>query len=534
MKAGRIVSGGSTITMQTIRLSRKSKSRTFLEKCIEIVLATRLELRLSKEEILSLYTGNAPYGGNVIGINAAAWRYYGTACENLSWAEAATLAVLPNSPSLVHPGRNRTRLLEKRDLLLKRLLNIGYIDSTTLKLACSEPIPDQPVAMPRRAPQLLDRLGREGQGEFKTTIDGKLQEKATEIIVRHNKILKYNKIHNLAALIVEVETGNILSYIGNIAGQVSGEHGDEVDIIRSPRSTGSILKPILYAAMLDEGMILPSSLVPDIPLNLSGFAPQNFDGHFEGAVPAGRALSRSLNVPAVGMLRDYGTERFHRLLKSLGINTLTKSSEHYGLSLILGGAEGSLEDLVSLYACFSRVLIHYSKTGLYYTSDFRSLNLDCEERVVLAEGREEAGPMSASALWYTYLAMNEVNRPEEETGWKYFRSARKIAWKTGTSFGYRDGWAIGTSPDYVVGVWAGNADGEGRPGLTGISIAAPVMFELFGLLPGTAWFSPPLDELIPALVCRESGYLAGPLCQYPDTVKIPVSGAHSRVCPFHR
>ncbi len=533
IRAGRIIGGGSTITMQTIRLSRKNKPRTFLEKCIEIVMATRLELRASKEEILSLYAGNAPYGGNVIGINAAAWRYYGTACENLSWAEAAMLAVLPNSPSLVNPGRNRTLLLEKRNLLLKRLHNLDWIDNTTLELACSEPIPDKPLAIPRRAPQLLDRLSLDGGGEHKTTVDGELQDRTTEILLKHHKILQYNQIHNLAALIVEVKTGNILAYVGNTVNLEKGEHGDEVDIIRSPRSTGSILKPVLYAALLDAGMLLPNSLVADIPVNLSGFAPRNFDSQFEGAVPASRALSRSLNVPAVGMLRDYGTERFYRLLKSLGITTLTKSSDHYGLSLILGGAEGSLEELVSLYSGFSRVLNHFAETGFYYESDFRRLNLDNNKSIIQAAGREEAG-ISASALWYTYLAMNEVNRPEGEIGWKYFRSARKIAWKTGTSFGYRDGWAIGTSPDYVVGVWAGNADGEGRPGLTGISAAAPVMFELFGLLPGSAWFSPPLEELVPAFVCRESGYLAGPLCQKRDDVKIPVSGEHSRVCPYHQ
>ena len=533
IRAGHIVSGGSTITMQTIRLARKSKTRSLPEKCIEIILATRLELGASKDEILRLYTAHAPYGCNVVGINAAAWRYFGTACEDLSWAEAATLAVLPNAPSLVHPGRNRDRLREKRNKLLRRIHELDWIDKTTLNLACSEPIPEQPVIMPRRADHLLNRISRSGQGEYRTTLNGRLQDRVIEILNKHHKILQYNQIHNLSALIVDVETGNVLAYVGNTGGEISGEHGDAVDVIRSPRSTGSLLKPVLYAAMLDAGMLLPNSLVADIPMNLSGFAPRNFNDQYEGAVPAAKALSRSLNVPAVRMLRDYGTERFQRLLQDLGMTTLGKPSDHYGLSLILGGAEGTLEEIVSMYAGFSRVLNHYAKTHMYYASDFRKLNLDAGINKATSGGMKEFGKVSAAALWYTYLAMNEVSRPDEESSWRLFGRARKIAWKTGTSFGYRDGWAIGTSPEYVIGVWAGNADGEGRPGLTGISAAAPVLFELFGILPGSGWFSPPLDELIPATVCRESGYLAGPLCPGRDTVNIPLSGARSPACPFH-
>jgi penicillin-binding protein 1C len=534
LKRGRIVSGGSTITMQTIRLSRKGKPRSVYEKLVEILLATRLELKKSKDEILALYTENAPYGGNVIGTEAAAWRYYGTDSKNLSWAEAATLAILPNAPSLINPGKNRDRLLKKRDMLLKRLFALGWIDKTTYQLALTEPIPDKPVAIPKRAPQLLDRLGSIQERDYHTTLDGKLQDRAVEIVDKHHKILQYNQIHNAAVLIVEVETGNIIAYVGNVSTSEKGTNGNAVDIIRSPRSTGSILKPALYAAMLDDGKILPNSLVADIPINLSGFAPQNFDRQYEGAVPASQALSRSLNIPAVGMLRDYGTGRFHHLLKNLGLTTLTHSAEHYGLSLILGGAEGKLEDLTSLYASFSRVLNHYGTSGLYYSTDFRPLNLVYGKKPPAEKGREEPDMVSAGALWFTYIAMNEVTRPEDESGWKYFGTAPKIAWKTGTSFGYRDGWAIGTSPRYVAGVWIGNADGEGRPGLTGISVAAPLLFELFGILPGSGWFKEPLDELVPAVICRQSGFLAGPNCSDRDSAKIPLSGLHAPVCPFHR
>jgi penicillin-binding protein 1C len=535
VKSGKIVRGGSTITMQTIRLARKGKSRTIIEKMVEIVLATRLELKKTKEEILALYVSYAPYGGNVVGIEAASWRYFGTRSDHLSWAEAATLAVLPNAPALVHPGKNRRILLTKRNDLLNRLYKLGWIDLITLQTSLTEPIPEHPLPLPRSAPHLLDRFYREKPGEITTTtIDERLQKYLTELIEKYHKKLQYNEIHNLAALIVEVETGNVLAYVGNTTSLDHSLHDNEVDVIQSSRSTGSLLKPVLYAAMLDDGRLLPASLIPDVPMNLSGFAPQNFNGQFEGAIPANRALSRSLNVPIVLMLKDYGIERFHHLLKALGMTTVNKPSEHYGLTLILGGAEGNLAEMTNIYACFSRIINHYSESGLYYTSDYRSLNYILNNQHVREKGTKEPGMLNASSLWFTYKAMNEVNRPEEERNWKNYSSARKIAWKTGTSFGYRDGWAIGTSPEYVVGVWAGNADGEGRPGLTGIATAAPVLFDIFGALTGSDWFSEPVDELIPARVCKKSGYLAGQYCDDTETINIQFNGTKSPPCPFHQ
>ena len=534
IRAHAIVSGGSTITMQTIRLSRKGKPRTVPEKFIEIVLATRLEFAKRKEEILGMYLANAPYGGNVVGIDAAAWRYFGTSAYNLSWAEATMLAVLPNSPTLVHPGKNRNSLLAKRNRLLRKLEKLGKIDNTTLQTALQEPIPERPLPLPMLAPHLLSRFNREYPDRVsKTTIDRELQVRAAEVVENHLKKFRYNKVYNAAAIIIEVESGNVLAYVGNTAEDTSGLHGGDVDIIVSPRSTGSLLKPVLYAAMLDDGKILPNSLVADVPINLSGFAPKNFDGGFEGAVPASRALSRSLNVPAVQMLKDYGIDRFHHLLGNLGMKTVNRQADHYGLSLILGGAEGRLEEMTNLYACFSRVLNHYAADYLYYQTDYRPANLVPVSANKTA-GVKEPGWISAAALWFTYNAMNEVNRPEEEQGWRYFGSSQKIAWKTGTSFGYRDGWAIGTSPRFVVGVWVGNADGEGRPGLTGIAAAAPLLFELFGLLPSAGWFGAPTDEIAEVRVCHQSGFLASPSCEVADTVGVQLSGIHAAACPFHR
>jgi penicillin-binding protein 1C len=535
LKAGTIVSGASTLTMQTIRLSRKGKHRSIWEKIVESVLATRLELGLLKDEILALYLAHAPYGGNVVGVEAASWRYFGVAGKDLSWAEAATLAVLPNSPSLIHPGRNRELLLKKRNLLLTRLCKLQWIDKTTLSLSLAEPIPERPSVMARLAPHLLERCCREHQGEVVyTTLSASLQEQASGIIDQHHIKLKYNEINNIAAIILEVETGNILAYIGNTTNLSSSAHGNEVDVITAPRSTGSLLKPLLYAAMLDDGKILPGSLVPDIPVNLGGFSPQNFSGQFEGAIPASRALSRSLNVPAVEMLKQYGVQRFHHLLSDLGMQTIKNPADYYGLSLILGGAEGTLEEMSNIYASLSRVLNHYGKKGLYYPDDYRPAVYLPEKKAEKSGGNDQRGYLSAAAIWSAYQAMIEVNRPDEEAGWNRFLSARRIAWKTGTSFGYRDGWAIGTSPAYVVGVWTGNADGEGRPGLTGIGAAAPIMFDLFSLLPTVEGFATPTEELVTATICKTSGFLADENCPDHREEKIPVSGLKSPLCPFHK
>jgi penicillin-binding protein 1C len=425
-------------------------------------------------------------------------------------------------------------LLKKRNRLLERLYALGWIDKTTLQTALLEPVPVNPLPMPALAPHLLHRMHSDKAGRVITsTIDAHLQEQSREIVLNQQEKLQFNQIHNAAAIIIEVETGAVLAYVGNSGLEYSNAHGGDVDIIRSPRSTGSLLKPVLYAAMLDDGKILPNSLVTDIPMNISGFAPKNFDGQFEGAVRANRALSRSLNVPAVEMLKEYGVDRFHHLLQDLGMKTLNRESDQYGLSLILGGAEGNLAEMTNIYACFSRVLNHFAETGLYYPGDYRSMQF-VKSMSVPEKGETEPGFISASALWFTYNAMKEVNRPDAESGWKYFGSSGTIAWKTGTSFGYRDGWAIGTSPRYVVGVWVGNADGEGRPGLTGIAAAAPVLFRLFGLLPRSGWFKAPADELIPAVVCRKSGYLAGPNCDEADTVRVPLKGIHTPPCHYHR
>ena len=538
LKKGEIVSGGSTLTMQVIRLSRKGKARTIHEKLIEMLLSTRLELSNSKDDILCLYASHAPFGGNVVGIDAASWRYFGRPPDQLSWAETATLAVLPNAPSLIHPGRNRSLLIQKRNLLLEKLKENGKLDPLDCELAKLESLPDQPLPLPSFAPHLLDKVVLYQHGlKIHSSLDVQLQQRASRIIEEHHKILKHNNIHNACCLVLETRTGQVLAYVGNTSNPGRPEFGSDVDIISSPRSTGSILKPLLYCLMLEEGEILPGTLVPDIPTQYTGYSPKNFSLAYDGAVPARRALARSLNIPAVRMLQSYGSERFYYQLKKLGINTLRFPASHYGLSLILGGAEGSLWDITGLYASLGRVLNRYNKTGLYHSADIHPPGYVYHNQTDphFHEGSiDNNHPFSAASIWLTFQSLIEVNRPESQAGWKSFSSAGKIAWKTGTSFGFRDGWAIGTSTEYTIGIWVGNADGEGLPGLTGISVAAPILFDIFSILPRGRWFQAPFDELYPVAVCRKSGHLPGPFCPVTDTIFVPAKGRLSTPCPYHR
>ncbi len=534
IRAKQIVSGASTITMQVVRLHRKGKPRSIFEKLIEAAIAVRLEVAYSKHQILCMYASHAPFGGNVVGLEAAAWRYYGRSAKELSWAEAAALAVLPNSPALVHPGRNQQRLMEKRNGLLKRLMEKGKIDSLTFSLSVQEPLPGEPRPIPSIAPHILTRAIADGKmgTEIRTTIDPFLQQKAMETVSRHNIRLRGNQIHNAALLVLDIETGNAIAYVGNTQGEGDGA---QVDIIRSARSTGSILKPFLYAFMLHEGSIMPRTLVADVPTQIGGFSPKNFLPDYDGAVPASRALARSLNVPAVRMLQQHGVEKFLRQLQSLGLTTINRSAENYGLSLILGGAEATLWDLAGVYASMARTLNHYwILQSQYCRTDFRPANYVQGVNLPQAGIPTDNSTLSAAAIYFTFEAMREVARPEEEAGWQFFSSTRSVAWKTGTSYGHRDAWAIGLNPRHVVAVWVGNASGEGRPNLTGISAAAPIMFDMFGALPSSSWFQQPFDDMVMIPVCRYSGHRASNICEPVDSVWIPVAGIETLACPYHQ
>jgi penicillin-binding protein 1C len=532
---GRVVSGGSTISMQVVRLARGERSRGYVDKAIEALLALRLELQYSKHEIAALHAGHAPFGGNVVGLEAAAWRYFGREPAQLSWAEVCTLAVLPNSPALIHPGRNRAKLHDKRDRLLHRLHGEGQLSALDLELALREPLPAEPLALPQHAPHLLETLRAQSPRVFRihTTLDARLQMQASEIVRARAEQLARQDIHNAAALVVDNQSFEVLAYVGNAAWSVDNPRGHAVDIVRRPRSSGSILKPFLFAAMLDAGEILPGTLVADVPTQYGGFTPENHDHAYRGAVPAQVALAQSLNVPAVRLLKQHGVHRFYDELRQFGVTSLWRRPEEYGLTLILGGAEVTLHDVVGLYANLADIA--RGSTGSAPNS-IRDLKLLADPprpgRAGAAAQRSRSAELSPGAAWLTLNALLEVARPGEEGYWKNFASSRKIAWKTGTSWGLRDAWAVGNSSRYSVGVWAGNASGEGRPGLTGAAAAAPILFDLFNGLDASDGFAAPRAHLKEVDVCRNDGYLANGECE-ARREWAPLESHFDQVSPHH-
>ncbi|HQR01947.1 MAG TPA: penicillin-binding transpeptidase domain-containing protein, partial [Ferruginibacter sp.] len=321
----------------------------------------------------------------------------------------------------------------------------GKINAKTGELAKLEPLPDEPLRLPQHAPHLLQRFIKENKAlkqetKIRTTIDANLQKNAARILQQHQSVLKGNGINNACALVLDVETGNTLAYVGNIADAFNKDMEADVDVISAPRSPGSALKPVLYASMLSDGLILPQSIVPDIPTQIGSYSPKNFDLSYDGAVPADRALSRSLNVPAVKMLQQYKYQRFYETLQQCGISTLNRSADTYGLSLILGGCEVTMWDIAGVYASMARTLNHQTKNhGKPDPADFHPPNYKYQTSNTKPATRNI--PLDATSIWFTFQAMQEVMRPGEEGLWQQFSSSQKIAWKTGTSFGFRDGWA---------------------------------------------------------------------------------------------
>lgn len=537
--AGHVVEGGSTITMQVARMAGGNRSRTWWQKIVETLWAIDIEFSHSKGKILSLYSSHAPFGGNVVGLEAASWRYFGRRAEDLSWAESTLLAVLPNSPSRIHVSRNRPLLLAKRDRLLVALCAQGDMDSTELELALSEPLPDTPFAIEGNSPQLMQRLAEESHdgATIRTTIDADLQRQAQAVADSYRARYAHNHIYDIGILVADVGSGYIRAYVGN-ASQKSATC--MVDMLRAERSTGSILKPMLYAAMLSAGEITPKRLIADTPIDINGFTPQNYSHSYSGAVGADEAIVRSLNVPLVRMLTEHNVGRFMADLRQLGMTTLHFSDEHYGASIILGGAEATLTDVCGMYASMARRLNTYN-------ADARHGDLsptDCITALRLTDTppsfptpQASATPLSPAAIWHTFSAMADLARPEEEADWQSFSSMRAVAWKTGTSYGSRDAWAVGVTPRHVVGVWVGNATGEGRAGMTGVGFAAPVMFDVFGLTErgeAATWFEEPVEDEEDVAICRKSGMKATDICAEVDTVRLPREAAATRACTYCR
>lgn len=523
IRAGRVVSGASTLTMQVARLL-KPKERSLANKLQEAALALHLEWHLSKEQILRLYLDHAPYGGNTVGFEAAAYRYYGQWPDALTWGQAATLAVLPNAPGLVSPAADPGRLKAKRDRLLERLRGAGHIDAATCELARREPVPAAVRPFPLLAPHLARRFKDAGR-RVQTTVDAGLQRGSALRVARHVAFLRRIGVQNAAALVAETASGRVRAYVGS-QGFFDGDGLGQVDGVQAPRSSGSLLKPLLYALAADAGLALPPTLLEDIPTQYGTFAPRNADERFVGLVAARQALVRSLNVPAVRLLQQYGLYAFYRFLQKAGVKTLFRRPDDYGLPLIIGGAEVTLWDMAGLYR------------GLARGGRFGGLQLS-------QEGEQESGPplISPGACHLTLETLRQVHRPGAEFYWQQYRDQRPLAWKTGTSYGHRDAWAVGVSPRWTVAVWVGNFAGQGNANLAGASAAGPLLFDLFqyaeasGLGSGldeSDWFEAPPTALAPVRLCGDTGYAAGRHCPTPVQSPAPRHMPALPLCPYHR
>ncbi len=513
LKNKKILQGGSTITMQLVRIL-DPKPRKISSKIKEIIQAIKLEILYSKEKILKLYLSSAPFGGNVSGIKAASLKYFGKEERDLTWAECATITALLKSPSKANLEKRRDILKNRRDFILKKLYEKKYIDKDTLNHSLMEPLPEETFPLPKNAPHFSFLLMKNKVGgNFKTSLDLNLQKLVEKIGENYYPKLLSLCITSFSIVVIETKTGKVRAYMGSPS--FERERDGQVDGVQAPRSTGSILKPFLYALCLDEGIALPETILPDFPMHFGNFYPANSEKKYFGAVTFKDALTNSLNVPAVWLLQKYGVEKFYNFLKKLEFSYLNYDYTRYGLTLILGGAEGSLIEITNAYRIFSN-------NGLWSPYTFEERENKIEKRV-LSEG--------SSSLIYDILL--DLKRPDEKF-YPLYPEKNSFAWKTGTSFKQRDGWAIGTNPSYTIGVWVGNFSGRGNQNIMGASVAGPLLFYLFSSIPNMEKKEIEMKGLEKVLICKESGYISKEECPNLVFSFKPKEAKNIPLCPYHK
>ncbi|TZF88280.1 penicillin-binding protein 1C, partial [Lysobacter lacus] len=459
----RVVSGGSTLTMQVARIL-DPHSRTPWGKAWQVFRALQLEVHAGKRGILQLYLDRAPFGGAIEGVEAASWAYLGKPASRLSQAEAALLAVLPQSPSRLRPDRHPEAARAARDKVLRRMASIGAWSRRDVDDARVEPVVARSLQAPRYAPLLAQRLRDTYPGEARigSTIDLDVQRVVEDRLAAYFSSLPART--SAALLVVDNATMQARAYVGSLDIDDAARLG-HVDMVRAWRSPGSTLKPFLYAMALDDGLIHSSSLLVDAPQSFGDYRPGNFDAAFNGPVAAADALRLSLNVPAVDLLDRVGPARFDARLSHAGIRLKWPDGATPNLSMILGGTGAKLEDLVGAYASLQRGGI---AARVRYTT-----------RDPLVERRA----MSEGAAWIVRDILERTPRPGTAADLFDTQGHAAVAWKTGTSYGYRDAWAIGSTRGYTVGVWVGRPDGTPMPGQYGVVTALPLMFEVIDSLP---------------------------------------------------
>lgn len=503
--------GASTITMQAVKMAQP-KERSYFNKYLEIVHAFKLEKYYKKDEILKMYLNNAPYGGNIVGYKTASYMYFRKNPKELTWSEAALLAVLPNSPGFMNVEKNRGKLIEKRNFLLKKLYEENFIDERQYKISLKEPVPDKRYSFPVLAPHLARRLVNENKDKkiIKSTIDSEIQKKTEKAVKDYSEFLKLSGINNAAVLIINNKNYEVTAYAGS-QDFYDFENNGQVDGITAKRSPGSLLKPFLYAKVIDEGIAAPQSKIPDVPLYFSNFSPQNANKKYYGMVEMRDALIKSLNIPFVELLKDYGEDKFFYFLKDI-LNFEDKNPERYGLSLILGTKEFTMEEIGILYS------------GLANYGNFKNLKYTEEST---EEGRQL---FTKGASYLTLTTMRELERPGVE---KFYREKNPVSWKTGTSHGRRDGWAAGVTPEWTVVVWTGNFTGEGNPNLTGVYTGGNLLFNILKFLPKTEKEFVMPNDLEKIKVDSETGYRLKYDIPYKE-IFYPKDAKPLKVSPYYK
>lgn len=493
----RRVSGASTISMQLLRLSYP-RERNLTTKGTEAFRALQMERQMSKQEILSLYLNRAPFGGNLIGIEAASRRYFAKGAHDLSLGEASLLAGIPQSPTRFNPVRGFPAAKKRQAYVLRRMVASGQISEEQMVNAVEQKLQFQRDRYPFLAPHFCDiltRPGNPGACEVRTTLNLGLQRTIEEVLGKHSPILRTQGIHGGAVVILDTQTSEVLAMVGSPDFRASSK-GSQVNAAISARSAGSTLKPFVYALAMERGMITPMRVLHDVPQSYSDYDPKNFDEGHSGLVTARDALVRSLNLPAIDMEKRVGQPLFHAKLKELGLRTIAGAPEHYGLGLVLGNAEVSLVDLANAYACIARGGVYQP----YRTSQSRMV--------------EGARIFSTEVCWLISDMLGGDERAMDSSGTVADIRIPKLAWKTGTSSGFRDAWTVAYNPEFVIGVWLGNAGGKPSDFLVGRKAATPLVWDICRSLYPTGsgpWFARPatIEE---REVCADSGQTASRNC----------------------
>jgi penicillin-binding protein 1C len=526
LRAGRIVSGASTIPMQVARLV-EPRPRSLRSKCIEAFRALQLVWHRGRDAVLLAYLDLAPFGGNIEGVGAAARLWFGTRPDALSLGEAALLVALPRAPRAYDPRRHPEQARRARDRVLDQLAARGMFTTAAVAHARRQPLPRARRPLPFGAPHFADfaLAAASGAARIETTLDRELQGVAERLVAGRVSQLRAQQIGNAAAVVIELEGRSLRAMVGSADFHEVGRPG-QVNGALALRSPGSTLKPWLYALAIDEGEIVPASFLLDVPHDFAGYVAENYDGEYRGRVTAREALVESLNAPAVALAARVGLPHLLALLQRGGLATLDRGAAHYGLPLVLGAGEVKLVDLTNLYAALA-------DDGLARPLRWRAGDpLGPGVRLVSTE---------AAALVTDVL--RELRRPDLPDSWRLARDVPAVAWKTGTSYGHRDAWAVGFSDRFAVGVWVGNLDGRGRPGISGARHAAPLLFELFRALDGTTAGSKQARasddarlRIADTELCALSHERPGPFCParivaqtLPGRSRLPACREHRRI-----